>query len=101
MTGIRDGTITDVLEKLRRLSYEIEEINRRFYAFACTCEAPDDLRIEVHRHEAEMVELQRQVELGSSPSPPLNQLAENDRFSIPIYSGKRSTLPRFSKRFYT
>ena len=30
MAKIRDGTIKDVLEKLRLLSYEIEEINRRF-----------------------------------------------------------------------
>ncbi|CAM9195176.1 unnamed protein product, partial [Ascophyllum nodosum] len=28
--------IRDVLEKLRRLSYEIGEIDRRFDAFACT-----------------------------------------------------------------
>ena len=30
MAEIRDGTIKEVLEKLRLLSYEIEEINRRF-----------------------------------------------------------------------
>ena len=48
-----------------------------------------------------MVDLRRQVELGSAPSPPLNQQAGNDRFQIPIYFGERSTLPRFLKRFYT
>ena len=30
MAEIRDGTIKEVLEQLRLLSYEIEEINRRF-----------------------------------------------------------------------
>ena len=30
MVEIRDGTIKKVLDKLRRLSYEIEEINTRF-----------------------------------------------------------------------
>ena len=44
-----------------------------------------------------MVNLRRQVELGSVPSPPLNQQAVNDRFPIPIYSGERSTLSRFLK----
>ena len=34
MAEIRDGTIRDVLEKLQRLSYEIEQINRRFDVFA-------------------------------------------------------------------
>ena len=32
MAEIRDGTIKEVLEQLRLLSYEIEEINRRFDA---------------------------------------------------------------------
>ena len=31
MAGIRDGTIKEVLEKLRLLSYETEEINRIFW----------------------------------------------------------------------
>ena len=35
---IRDGTIRDMQEELQRLSYEIEEINRRFGIFACTGE---------------------------------------------------------------
>ena len=30
MAEIRDGTVKEVLEKLRRLSYDIEEINKRF-----------------------------------------------------------------------
>ena len=47
-----------------------------------------------------MVELRRQVELSSAPSPPPNQQAGNDRFPIPIYSGERSTLPNFLERFY-
>ena len=48
-----------------------------------------------------MVELRGQVELGSAPSPPLNQQAGNDRFPIPMYSGERGTLSRFLKLFYT
>ena len=42
---IRDGTIRDVLKELRRLSYEIEAINRRLDEPACTGETLDDLKI--------------------------------------------------------
>ena len=98
---IRDHTIRDVLEKLRRLSCEIEEIKRRFDLFDRTGGTLDDFRVKVDCHEPEMVELRRQDKLGSAPSPPLNQQAENYRFPIPIYSGERSTLPRFLKLFYT
>ena len=97
----RDGTIRDVLEELRRLSCKIEDINRRFDASARTGKTLDELRIKVYCHEAEIVELQRQVELGLAPSPPLNQQAGNNRFPIPIYSGERSTLHRSLKLFYT
>ena len=98
---IRGSTTRDVLEKLRRLNSEIKDINRRFDAFARTDKSLDDLRAKVYRHEAEMVELPREVKLDSAPSPPLNQHTGNDRFPIPIYSGERSTLPRPLKRFYT
>ena len=100
MAKITEGPIRDVLEKLRRLSYKIEEINRRFDTFACTGETLGDLKVKLYRHEAEIVELRRQVELNSAPSRPLNQQAGNDRFPIPIYSGERSTLQNFLKLFY-
>ena len=101
MTEIRDGTIKEVLEKLRRLSYEIEGINRRFDSLDSTGGTPDDFRVKVSHYETEMVNLRRQVELGSAPLPPLNQQAGNDRFPIPIYSGERSTMSRFLRLFYT
>ena len=100
MAKITEGPNRDVLEKLRRLSYKIEEINRRFDTFAFTGETFGDLKVKVYRHEAEMVELRRQVELSSAPLPPLNQQAGNDRFPIPIYSGERSTLHNFLKLFH-
>ena len=96
---VTGGAIRDVLGKSRRLRYKIEEFNRRFDTFACTSETLGDLKVKVYRHEAERVELRRQVELSSAPSPPLNQQAGNDRFPIPIYSGERSTLPNFLKTF--
>ena len=100
MAEITGGAIRDVLGKSRRLSYKIEEFNRRFDTFACIGEILGDLKVKVYRHEAERrVELQRQVELSSAPSPPLNQQAGNDRFPIPIYSGECSTLPNFLKTF--
>ena len=68
MAKITEGPIRDVLEKLRRLSYKIEEINRGFDTLACTGETLGDLKVKVYRHEAEMVEL----ELSSASSPPLN-----------------------------
>ena len=101
MAEIRDGTIKEVLEKLRRLSYEIEDINRRFDSLDRTGGTLDDFRVKVSQYETEMVNLRRQVELGSAPLPPLNQQAGNDRFPIPIYSGERSTLSRFLRLFYT
>ena len=101
MTEIRDGTMKEVLEKLRRLSYEIEEINRRFDSLECTGGTLDDFRVKVDHYESEMISLRRQVELGSALLPPLNQQAGNDRFPIPISSGERSTLSRFLKLFYT
>ena len=69
MAEIRDGTIKEVLKKLRRLSYEIEDINRRFTFFDGTVGTLGDLRVKVDRYEAEMVNLRRQVELGSTPTP--------------------------------
>ena len=96
MAEIRDGTIKEVLEKLRRLSYEIEDINRRFDSFGRTGGTLDDFRVKVDRYEAEMINLRIQVELSLAPSPPLNQQAGSNRFQIPIYSGERSTLSSFS-----
>ena len=101
MATIRDGTIKDELETLRRLSYEIEDINRRFDSLDRAGGTLDDVRVKVDRYEVEMLTLRRQVELGSPPSPPLNQKAGNDRFPIAIYSGERSTLSRSLKFFYT
>ena len=44
MAEIRDDTIKEVREKLRRLSYEIEDINRRFESFDRTGGTLDDFR---------------------------------------------------------
>ena len=101
MAEIRDGTIKEVLKKLRRLSYEIEDFNRKLDSLDRTGGTLDDFRVKVDHYKAEMINLRRQVELGSAPLPPLNQLAGNDRFPIPIYFGERSTLSRFLKLFYT
>ena len=99
---IRNGTIRDGLEEFRRLSYEIEAIDRRLdERIRRTGETLDDLKVQVYRHEAEMVELRRQVKFGSASSSPLNQQAGNDRFSIAIYSEERITLSRSLNFFYT
>ena len=93
--------IRDIQEELRRLRCEIGEINKRFDAFACASETLDDPRVTVDRHEAEMVELRRRGELGSAPSPPLNQQTENDRFPIsPFTLGNAVHCLGSSKRFY-
>ena len=101
MAKIKDGTVKEVLEKLRRLSYEIEDINRRFESLDRTGGTLDDFSVEVDHYETETINLRRQLELGSAPLPVLNQQAGNYRFPIPIYSGERSTLSRFLKLFYT
>ena len=101
MAEIRDGTIKEVLEKLRLLSYEIEEINRRFDAVDCTSNTLDDLRVRVDYYVNEMADLRRQVERGSAAMPPQNQQAGTDRFPIPTYSGERNSLSSFLKYFYT
>ena len=72
MAEIRDGAIRDVLEKLRHLSYEINEISSRFDSLARQGKTLDGFRVKVYRQEAEMVELRRQVELDSASSPLLN-----------------------------
>ena len=51
MAKITEGLIRDVLEKLRRLSYKIEEINRRFDTFACTGETLGGLKVKVYRQK--------------------------------------------------
>ena len=81
---IRDGTVKEVLEKLRRLSYDIEEINKRFDTDDRTGDTLEDLRVRVYHHENKMTNLKRQVERGSAPLPPQNQQAETDRFPIPM-----------------
>ena len=53
---IRDGTIKEVLEKLRLLSDEIEEINRRFDTVNRTGNTLDDLRVRVDYYANEMVD---------------------------------------------
>ena len=82
-----DGTIKEVLEKLRLLSYEIEEINRRFDIVDRTGNTLDDFRVRVDCYENEMADLRRQVERGSAPLPSQNQQAGTDIFPIPMYSG--------------
>ena len=101
MAEIRDGTTKKVLEKLRLLSDEIEEINRSFDSLDRTGNTLDDFRVRVDYYEKEMTDLIRQVERGSAPLPPQNQQAGIDRFPIPIYSGERNSLSRFLNHFYT
>ena len=101
MVEIRDGMLKEVLEKLRRRSSEIEEINKRFDSLDRTGGTLDDLKVKTDHYKTETIYLRRQVELGSGPLPPQNQQAGNDRFPIPIYSGERSILSRFLKLFYT
>ena len=101
MAEIRDGTIKEVLEKLRLLSYEIEEINRRFDTVDRNGNTLDDLRVRVDYYANEMADLRRQVERGSAPLPSQNQQAGTDRFPIPMCSGERNSLSKFLKHFYT
>ena len=101
MAEIRDGTIKEVLEKLRPLSYKIEEINTRFDTVDRTGNTLDDLRVRVDYYANEMAGLRRQVERGSAPLPSQNQQVGTDRFPIPMYSGERNSLSRFLKHFYT
>ena len=68
MAGIRDVTIKEVLEKLRRLSYEIEEIITRFDTDR-TGDTLEALRVRADHYENEMITLRRQVERGSAPLP--------------------------------
>ena len=93
MAETMDGMTKEVLEKLRLLSDEIEEINRRFDSLDRTGDTLlEDLRIRVDNHENEMTDLRRQVERGSAPLPPQNQQAGTDRFPIPMYSGSQAFL---------
>ena len=78
MAEIMDGTIKEVLEKLRLLSDEIEEINRRFFSLDRTGDILEDFRIRVDNHENEMTDLKRQLERGSAPLPPQNQQARTE-----------------------
>ena len=101
MADFRDGTIKLVVEKLRRLSYKIEEINRRFDTLDRTGGTLDDFRVRVDHCESEMINLTRQVERGSALLPPQNQQTGTDRLPIPVYSGERSNLSRFLQLLYT
>ena len=58
MSEIRDGTVKEVLEKLQRLSYEIEEINSRFNTDR-TGDTLEDLRVSVDHHENDMTNLKK------------------------------------------
>ena len=87
MDEIRDGTIKEVLEKLRLLSYEIKEINRRCDTVDRTGNTLDDLSVRVDYYANKMADLRSQVERGSAPLPSQNQQAGTDRFPIPMYSG--------------
>ena len=99
MAEIRDGTMKDVLVKLRLLSDEIAEINRRFGTVDRTGNTLDDLRVRVNCYENDMEDLRRQVERGSTPLLSQNQQAGT--FPIPMYSGERSSLSRFLKQLHT
>ena len=99
MAEMRDGTIKDVLEKLRLLSFEIEEIIRRFGTVDHTGNTFDDLKARVDYYSNEMADLRRQVERGSASMLPQNQQAGT--FPIPMYFGERNGLPRFLKLFYS
>ena len=101
MAEIKDGTIKEVLKKLRLLSDEIEEINIRFDSLDRTDNTLGDFRVRVDYYENEMADLIRQVERGSAPLPPQNQQAGTDRFPIPMYSGERNSLSRFLKHSFT
>ena len=101
MAEIRDGTVKEALEKLRRLSYEIDEINRRFDTLDRTGDSLEDFRVRVDHYENEMINHRRQVERGSAPLPLQNKQAGTDKFPIPIYSGERTSLSRFLNLFYT
>ena len=99
MAEIRDGTMKDVLGKLRILSDEIEEINRTFGTVDRTGNTLDDLNVRINCYENEMADLRRQVERGSTPLPSQNQQAGT--FPIPMYFGERNSLSRFLEHFYT
>ena len=99
---IRNDTVKEVFEELRRLSYDIEEINKRFDTVDRTGDTLEELRVRVyHHHENNMTNLKRQVERGSAPLPPQNQQAGTDRFPIPMYSGERSSLSMFLRLLNT
>ena len=70
MAEIRNGTVKEVLEKLRRLSYDTEEINKWFDTVDRTGDTLEDLRVRVYYHENDMTNLKRQVERGLAPLPP-------------------------------
>ena len=88
MAEIRNDTVKEVFEELRRLSYGIEEIIKRFDTGDRTGDTLEELRVRVyHHHENKMTNLKRQVERGPAPLPLQNQQAGADRFPIPMYSG--------------
>ena len=79
MAEIRDSAMKDVLVKLRLLSDEIEEINRRFGTVDRTGSTLDDLRVRVNCYENDMADLRRQVERGSTPLPHKTSRREHSR----------------------
>ena len=56
MAEMRDGTMKNVLGKLRLLSDEIEEINRRFGTVDRTGNILDDLRARIKCYENDMAD---------------------------------------------
>ena len=87
MTEIRDGAMKKLLEKLRRLSDEIEKINRRFDLLDRTGNTLKNVRVRADHYENEMTTLRRQVERGSAPMLPQNQRARTDRLRSPCTLG--------------
>ena len=85
MAKISGGTIKEVLEKLRRLRYEIKEIDKRFDTLDRTGDTLEDFRVRVDHYESKMINLRIQVERGSAPLPPQNQQAGTNRFPIPSH----------------
>ena len=93
LAEIKNSTIVDVQQKLRRLKDIVEETSMRLDEFVRKSVTLDDLlgtRVRVDRHETELVDLQRQGE-------PVG----NKTFPIPLYSGERSILSRLLQLFYT
>ena len=69
MAKIKDGTIKEVLEKLRLLGYEIEELNRRFGSVDRTGDTLDDLRVRANCYENETADLRTRLDTFAFTKP--------------------------------